>query len=552
VTRPSGSGNDHAALAPFRLGLVVDSMMQPQWVVDAVRAVTESVSNGPSAILAAVTLLESSPRPKPRRSLVRRLYDWIDRSRARPALQLFDRVDLQQITGDQSLYDRIAPLESGELPPVAHSLIASRKLDLILLASGAIQPSALTSLSSLGTCVFVLSDYCLHGDPLDGLREVLSRRTVLGTRLELYTAESATPVDIVETITNTHPFSASYSEVEAARHAIPLLERLVRRLRGELPHSRYRVDNTLERVREARAAVVRETIGELTALTRDYASNLVRRRHEIDRWEIAWAWTGPDTDATRPETKLEAYTALRPPEGCFWADPFPCRVGDRYFVFFEELRFTDRRGYIRAVEAGADGPVGEVITVLDRPFHLSYPFVFEHDGDLYMVPESALEGRVELYRATHAPWEWTLDRVMLHNVKLIDATIAKIEGTWWLFACQYAPGLREWNDLVLYHAPSPFGPWSAHAANPVVSDARSARPGGRLFQWNGSWYRPAQDCSRTYGGALTFRRITRLTATEYEEDEAFRIDADAANDIVGVHTYNRDGSLAMIDIKRDS
>jgi hypothetical protein len=143
-----------------------------------------------------------------------------------------------------------------------------------------------------------------------------------------------------------------------------------------------------------------------------------------------------------------------------------------------------------------------------------------------------------------------VDRILIDEIYLIDATLAEIDGTWWLFGCRYIPGLREWNDLMLYHAPSPLGPWTPHHGNPVISDVRCARPAGRLYCLNGSWYRPAQDCARTYGGALMIRRIVRLNEREYEEDEVARVDPRGLGGIDGVHTLNRLGPLSLIDMKR--
>ena len=69
---------------------------------------------------------------------------------------------------------------------------------------------------------------------------------------------------------------------------------------------------------------------------------------------------------------------------------------------------------ISCAEVLPGGGLGPVRTCLERDYHFSYPMVFEHDGDVFMVPESALNGTVELYRATRFPHEWTLEKVLQH------------------------------------------------------------------------------------------------------------------------------------------
>jgi len=44
--------------------------------------------------------------------------------------------------------------------------------------------------------------------------------------------------------------------------------------------------------------------------------------------------------------------------------------------------------------------------VLDEPYHLSYPYVFEWQGDYYMVPESYQVNSILLYRAVNFPTDW--------------------------------------------------------------------------------------------------------------------------------------------------
>ena len=81
---------------------------------------------------------------------------------------------------------------------------------------------------------------------------------------------------------------------------------------------------------------------------------------------------------------------------------------------------------ISALELGPDGPVGEPQVVLNPGYHLSYPFVFSWRGDSYMIPESVDEHRVELYRGIRAPYEWTLEQVLMKDIPLADCTLADV------------------------------------------------------------------------------------------------------------------------------
>ena len=132
-------------------------------------------------------------------------------------------------------------------------------------------------------------------------------------------------------------------------------------------------------------------------------------------------------------------------------------------------------------------PVGEARTVLERPYHLSYPFLFTYDGVTYMIPESSENGAVELYRADSFPDRWRFVRNLIPDIDAADATLVHENGKWWLFAnVRQAPGVSPWDELFLFFSDDPVsGRWESHPMNPIVSDCRSARPAGAFIRRGG-------------------------------------------------------------------
>jgi hypothetical protein len=112
------------------------------------------------------------------------------------------------------------------------------------------------------------------------------------------------------------------------------------------------------------------------------------------------------------------------------------------------------------------------------------------------------------------------------------------------------PGGNAADELYLYHAPTPLGPWTAHARNPVVSDVRYARPAGRLRHRDGAWYRVAQDGAISYGHSIAVLRIDRLDPDHYAETLVDRISPDWSPDLIGTHTYNEIDGLTAVDALR--
>jgi hypothetical protein len=273
-------------------------------------------------------------------------------------------------------------------------------------------------------------------------------------------------------------------------------------------------------------------------------------RHGVDRalnreqWSLAYRFGNGTIRAD-----LEGFTRVVPPRDRLWADPFPVEKSGRHFVFFEELPYAAGKAHISVIEVRRDGTWSQPERVLERDHHLSYPFVFEHEGTLYMVPESAQNGTVELHRCVEFPLRWRLEKVLLEGVRLVDATLHRGADRWWMFANGAAGASRVFDDeLHIFHAESLLGDWRPHLRNPVKSDARCTRPAGRLYWHNGALQRPAQICAPGYGAGLSINRVLRLTPRDYAERQVERVLPDRARGLIGLHTVNRAGDLTVIDV----
>ncbi len=242
-----------------------------------------------------------------------------------------------------------------------------------------------------------------------------------------------------------------------------------------------------------------------------------------------------------------AYKLMLPPKDRFYADPFLFERDHKTFLFFEDLRYSEGRALISCCELGPDGTPGIPVEVLRRPYHLSYPFLFEDEGEVYMIPETKQNRTVELYRATSFPGEWTLEAVLLSDIYAVDATIHKADGKYWMFAGISNGRYSNCDELGIFFSDALLGPWTAHPANPVASDVRRSRPAGALFRDEGRLIRPSQDCAKAYGYAIVFSEVLLLTETDYEERTISRLEPAWVKGNLGTHSYNRTGLFEVID-----
>ncbi|KAJ9545455.1 hypothetical protein OSB04_025162 [Centaurea solstitialis] len=206
----------------------------------------------------------------------------------------------------------------------------------------------------------------------------------------------------------------------------------------------------------------------------------------------------------------------------FVADPFLYIQGDALFLFFETKNSITMQGDIGVARSLDNGASWEQMGIaLDEDWHLSYPYVFDYNGQIYMMPEGSKKGDLRLYRAVEFPLKWKLEKVILKR-PLIDSFIMKYESRYWLFGSDHSRiGTKKNGELELWYSNSPLGPWKPHKKNPVYNTGKDsgARNGGRPFVYNGNVYRLGQDDGETYGRRVRVFKIELLTPNNFREVE---------------------------------
>jgi hypothetical protein len=236
--------------------------------------------------------------------------------------------------------------------------------------------------------------------------------------------------------------------------------------------------------------------------------------------------------------------------GHFVADPMLLTYKDSTYLFFEEMNHASGIGSLGCVTVGADGALSEPVSVMTRPTHLSYPFVFSHEGEVFMIPETSADRRVELWRAVQLPDRWELVAVLIEGIDAVDATVKfdERQQLWWMFVSVAEPGGSTFDTLSIYFSKELARGWTAHPLNPVKLDPTSSRPAGPIREEGRDWLRPAQDCSRGYGGALAWCRVSDLTPHTFHEEVVKRWSPPSG--YRGLHTYTRTDKWEAIDLQR--
>ena len=300
-------------------------------------------------------------------------------------------------------------------------------------------------------------------------------------------------------------------------------------------------------VAAARAPNVRELIAfEMRALAHAALRRLYHLCCHAPHWRVCWRRV-EDNDLLDTRSLAGTSWQVVPDPGThFYADPFPFVHQGRTFLFVEDLDHRMQKGVISVMPFDQDGPSGPARVVLEEPWHLSYPFVFARDGEIWMIPESCATGKITLYRAARFPDRWVHEADLVTGVTASDATIVEHMGRLFMFAATRDAG--SWSDtLSIFHAQDLPGPWHPHPANPILIDQSAARPAGAFVRRNGTLWRPVQDCAGGYGTGIGLAEVVRLDAEGYAQTVHAVLGAPADWPGRRLHTLNRAGALEFID-----
>ncbi len=493
------------------------------------------------------------------------------------AYRLFERFD-NRIFGMADDPLAIVSPDSG-LPRMPVSRCPEAEFDLLILLSAVQRRSeALLRLGRHGALMVTTLD--AEGRALNppGYWEVMRSMPVSRIGVRWLTPDGGDRL-VGQTCSSTAHFSPRRNREPLLWTAPSLIPRLVRHLQPEqlgkekpfpdatlAPEDRGRLEETLKPAHVAigngAAALSWEAVSSEAVVggyppARRLARHLVAKTPDLfrfyyhakltrEQWYLMFQFSDhPGTDLTR-------FSAVIPPADRIWADPHILKRQGRYHVFIEEMLFAENKGFISVLEIGEDGHYSQPVKVLERPYHLSYPQVFEWRGELYMLPETSANRTIELYRCERFPDRWRLQRVLMDDIDAVDASLLHENGRWWLFcAIKPHPAASENDELHLFHSDDLLtGDWKPHPRNPVVSDVRYARPAGKPYRHLGRRIRPSQNCAGIYGHGFNLNVITQLDENRYREEPLVSVTADQYPGLIGTHTYAREGRLTVVDACR--
>ena len=515
-----------------RIALCVDSLELPAWVRELISRLMNSAD-------VAITLLvetgSRTPAPLPSLGFGRHfLYTILrifEQRVFRPARNAFAPGDAS------SMFAHVPRVHIDPASVTSENVraVMDHAPDILLTFSSRPLPDSLISLPPFGVWSYKTRFQLSNPQFLSGFWEVLEGNPVTNNALYRLAAGPAVDVVVYQSASATDKSFVMRNMNNTTWKAMHFVERA---LRGSFTRGEEGSAPVAEHV-----ALKDPTNQVLLIPLLAHLGRMVIRRVRSFFYRHRWVLFCQSTESGN------ALKPVLPPGNRVWADPHIFVKGGQYHVFIEEIPEGSRRGHISVLDMKDGGRVSGARTILQRPYHLSYPFVFEWQGEVYMIPQSTGQQAIELYRCVSFPGSWEFDKFLVKDVDAVDTTLVLKDRRWWMFTCTrdnagYSPS----EELSIFHADSPVSDnWTPHRRNPVVSDVCRARPAGAFIERDGLLYRPSQDCSVRYGYATRMNRVEVLNEEEYVEREVGFLEPGWDPRVKGVHSIAVNGSLTIID-----
>ena len=261
------------------------------------------------------------------------------------------------------------------------------------------------------------------------------------------------------------------------------------------------------------------------------------------KWKVAYQYSNDWRNISIRKSKI-----IKNPPNSFIADPFLYRHNQKDYCFVEEYDFLLNKGHISVyvINNETEKYIGKALV---ENFHLSYPNVFQDNGQIYMIPESSAAKEIRLYRCLDFPLKWKLEKVLINNVSAVDSNIFTLNNKWWILTnIDTSNSGEHCSELHAFYSDNLISNnWTSHPKNPLIFDSLRARNAGIIFE-NDNVFRSFQIQGwDKYGEGVGVSKIIKLDEHEYLEKIEFKLSSDSFKDATGTHTYNFKNGIMVTD-----
>lgn len=258
-------------------------------------------------------------------------------------------------------------------------------------------------------------------------------------------------------------------------------------------------------------------------------------------WTIGFSFEG--IDSLLGNNDLNIKWLKNPYKNRWFADPFILEITDSVIeLLVEEFYDPIFRGRIsKLVIDRQKMSIIDCQPILQLETHLSFPFIFKENNEVYILPENYESGESKLYKYDKETNTCIYNRTLVKQ-PLMDAVLTNMFGEKHLFSTCYPSH----DKLYVFTEDESNQQFSKDKE--ILFSENTARNAGAWFEYNGKCYRPAQDCNESYGKAIILQQVIK-DKENYKFIDIRRIESSNPSYPLGCHTLDIHKGVMVFDAK---
>ena len=246
-----------------------------------------------------------------------------------------------------------------------------------------------------------------------------------------------------------------------------------------------------------------------------------------------------------------SFEAVPQNEDIWMADPLLFTKDDKDWLFVELYEKACSLGRIAVIDP--DCLNKEPVIIIKEPYHMSFPMVFEWNGDYFMIPETSGNHSINLYQCEQFPYRWKLICSFSINALIVDSVVIdKTSDCITLLGSETRPENELLVHFVTYKIYKTNNGYQLDYSAPDSVFTYTERNGGYPVVRNLRSFLVTQNSSTIDYGIS-------LSRSSYEQD-AFAVHETIRPDmvqmrgiepssVIGVHTYSEGIKYEVIDMR---
>ena len=235
----------------------------------------------------------------------------------------------------------------------------------------------------------------------------------------------------------------------------------------------------------------------------------------------------------------------------WYADPLIYEFDGRTYLFVEAFDRHLKKGVLSVTEIHGDGNYN-FRTIIDEPYHLSFPMIFQWNDEIYMCPESSNNMSLNLYKCVSMPYRWEKVCELHTEIPLVDSIVLETHDDYvTMLSSTFDPanGLNvRYVQCTLY---SDQNTYRLEIEDSNDSYNLKERNGGIPFTVDGKEYLPTQQSTDVdYGVYLNIIPLNEKgLAVQLGPSDLSYEGILPKYDKIGVHTYSLTDQYEVIDLR---